>query len=133
MRQAFTMIEMIFVIVIIGILSAVAIPKLSATRTDAKVSAEVRSVQNALNNLGTEYSTRNAFIDYTHTDANAAVKCFTFDTDTDGNVTVSMIASENTECPSNVYITTKQLTSNSILTSAGESRVHQFGGSKIKR
>ncbi len=35
MNKAFTMIELIFVIVILGILAAVAIPKLSATRDDA--------------------------------------------------------------------------------------------------
>jgi len=38
MKSAFTMIELIFVIVILGILSAVAIPKLSATRDDAMIS-----------------------------------------------------------------------------------------------
>jgi len=34
-KTAFTMIELIFVIVVIGILSAIAIPRLAATRTDA--------------------------------------------------------------------------------------------------
>ena len=35
MKQAFTMIELIFVIVIIGILSAVAIPKLAGVQDQA--------------------------------------------------------------------------------------------------
>jgi general secretion pathway protein G len=50
-RKAFTMVELIFVIVVIGILSAIAIPKLAATRDDAvitKASTTIASLRSAL-------------------------------------------------------------------------------------
>ena len=50
-KKAFTMIELVFVIVVIGILSAVAIPRFAATRDDAVISkakATVASVRNAV-------------------------------------------------------------------------------------
>lgn len=43
-KNAFTMVELIFVIVILGILAAVAIPKLAATRTDAEVSKTAQNI-----------------------------------------------------------------------------------------
>ena len=51
-QKAFTMIELVFVIVVIGILSAIAIPKLAATRDDAvitKARATVAAVKSAVN------------------------------------------------------------------------------------
>ena len=56
MKKAFTMIELIFVIVIIGILAAVAIPKLSATRDDAKI-ANIIANARTLSRDATSYYT----------------------------------------------------------------------------
>ena len=48
MKKAFTMIELIFVIVVIGILASVALPRLAANRDDAeltKAKAQVASIR----------------------------------------------------------------------------------------
>ena len=49
------MIEVIFIIVIIGILTAIAIPKLAATRTDAKATQEVQNLSNYIEDIATHY------------------------------------------------------------------------------
>ena len=50
-KKAFTMIELVFVIVVLGILAAVAVPRLAATRDDATVAkgrAEVSSIRSGI-------------------------------------------------------------------------------------
>lgn len=51
MKKAFTMIELVFVIVVLGILAAVAVPRLVGTRDDAiitKLRADVAAVQSGI-------------------------------------------------------------------------------------
>jgi len=50
-KNAFTMIELTFVIVVLGILASVAIPKFSATRVDAQITkgrSDVASIRSAI-------------------------------------------------------------------------------------
>jgi len=58
MKKAFTMIELIFVIVIIGILAAVAIPKLAATRDDAKIANIITNVRTLLRDAPAYYTSQ---------------------------------------------------------------------------
>ena len=65
-RAAWTVIELIFVIIIIGILAAIAIKKLSTTRDDAKLSATVSNMHICINDAQNNYmATHN---DYTQAD-----------------------------------------------------------------
>ena len=56
MRKAFTMIELIFVIVVIGILTAIAAPKFMGTRDDAKVASILASVKTTISDIKSAYA-----------------------------------------------------------------------------
>jgi type II secretory pathway pseudopilin PulG len=55
------MIELIFVIIILGVLAAVAIPKLSATRDDTKVAKTIHLVSISVNEIAA-YSVANGIV-----------------------------------------------------------------------
>lgn len=51
MKKAFTMIELVFVIVIIGILAGIAVPRLAATRDDAEVTRTLENIRIAVSDI----------------------------------------------------------------------------------
>lgn len=60
-RAGFTMVELIFVVVVIGVVAAVAIPKLTTTRNDAKISIELANMIICVKDLGAQYTATKAF------------------------------------------------------------------------
>lgn len=87
-RNAFTMLELTFVIVIIGILSAVAIPKMAATRDDAVITKARTTVAAVRSAIATERQKRilkGDFLPINSLSSNPAVNIFdTFNADRDG-------------------------------------------------
>ena len=88
-RSAFTMVELIFVIVVIGILTAIAVPKFAATRDDATITKAIATVGSVRSALATERQKRILRGDFTpitslkSTGTNVAFS--TFSADQDGN------------------------------------------------
>jgi len=92
-RQAFTMIELVFVIVVIGILSAIAIPKFAATRDDAIVTKAIATIGSVRSAIATERQKRilrGSFVDITSLGGTAGNDKDLFDW-FDGNTTGSRV------------------------------------------
>ena len=61
MKKGFTMIELIFVIVILGILASVAIPRLAGTKADAEISAAVANLRTLVSDANVYYVAKRGF------------------------------------------------------------------------
>ena len=61
MKKGFTMIELIFVIVILGVLASVAIPRLAGTKTDAEVATAVANLRTLVDDAGGYYTLNDEF------------------------------------------------------------------------
>ena len=140
MRQGFTMIELIFVIVIIGILAVIAIPKLNATRDDAKVATALQNVSTCLQDTGSAYT--GTGVENNNTASCKNLVCFRVDTNettsgsntsnVDGNVTVGFNPSvADAWCKTaKEKAVERSLLGGSKTTPAA--KVHVFGGSHVK-
>ncbi len=95
-RTAFTMIEMIFVIIIIGLLGTVAIPLLSTTSNEARGTRIAHNLGVCIKDAGSHYMKSGSFGGITQPGSNqspscrSADRCFNFvETDSNGSLTVS--------------------------------------------
>ena len=58
LKKAFTMVELIFVIVVIGILAAIAVPRFAATRDDAQITRGMATLASVRSAIATERQKR---------------------------------------------------------------------------
>jgi len=138
------MIELIFVIVILGILAAVAIPKLTATRDDAKISKAATEISGAITDIGSYYTAQGTFTLDTNWSTMTNVKlvaktdtadvnksayqvtsgsdCIVLEAGLDGNLTVTASTADTKKVCTELQKTIKPLL-----------KSHVFGGSSINR
>lgn len=95
MKKGFTMIELIFVIVILGILASVAIPRLASTRQDAEISSAIANLRTLQSDVSGYYVTNGSFAESFKTMSNVPIAA-EMPLDTDYIVAYLKVGGDNT-------------------------------------
>jgi type II secretory pathway pseudopilin PulG len=92
MRKAFSMIELIFIIVVLGILTAVALPKLAATRDDARAANELNKISTRITSIMNIYNSKGDFELAMSETSHYRLECCTFEnsSEIDGTIHVNV-------------------------------------------
>ena len=123
LRGGWTVIELIFIIVVIGVFAGVALPKLASTRDDALLSTDVYNMSTCISDASAAYTAQH--IDYNEENNSLAcesVICYEIQYATDGkdfNVTTNPSAADF--CRDIEYI------------GGHLAKSYNFGGSRIVR
>lgn len=140
-RGGFTMIELIFVIVILGILAAVAIPKLAATRDDAKIAKASSELSTLLSDMGSYYTANGELNGSTSAFTNVVLSsntitygtpisyeyptgsdCIDINVSSNGDVAFSTASTSDSVCEGIQQVAA----SNNLI------KTHSFGGTRVK-
>jgi len=99
-RQAFTMIELVFIIVITAILASIAISKMAGTRDDAKLSADVSNMAICLRDANAYFLAKTEHLPASDSEACKAVICYdiTYGTTHDSNFTIELNTTAEDYC-----------------------------------
>ena len=134
MKEAFTMIELIFVIVLIGILAAISIPKLSATRDDAETSRMLTQLAACINHAGAAY-TAYGIMDIETPNCRKTQKCFDLEfgngDDTNGTLIVKSGSSVSASEKGEKYCIEAHRVADRQALSSPSGKEHNFGGSHV--